>query len=73
METSFIKHEVVMGFLFDNKEWLFGGVAVSVPIALVGWWLFSGRSEAQTQKSGKNSVNIQVGGNLEIGGKNDDR
>lgn len=52
-----------------NKEWLFSGVAIALPLAIVGW-LFSRRAHAagQRQRSGHNSTNVQVGGNVTIKG-----
>lgn len=61
-----------MEWIIQNKEWIFSGIAIAIPLAVIGWFL-SGREAKQVQKSGKNSTNIQVGGNLEIGGKNYDK
>lgn len=60
-----------MEWIVENKDWLFSGIAISVPLALIGWFL-STRRNKQVQKGGKNSTNIQVGGNFKIGGKKDD-
>lgn len=57
-----------MRWVIENKDWLFSGVAVAVPLAVVGW-LISGRGNRQIQNGGKNSTNIQVGGSLNIGDK----
>ncbi len=62
-----------MDWIIANREWLFGGVLVAAPIALAGWLLarrYIHRS--QTQRGGNRSVNIQVGGNLEVGKGTDD-
>lgn len=58
-----------MDWIIANKEWLFSGLLVAVPIALLGW-LFAARykKRSQTQRSGDNSVNIQVGGNIDLRG-----
>lgn len=61
-----------MEWILANKEWLFSGVAIAIPLAVIGWF-FSSRTNKQIQKSGKNSTNIQVGGNLKIGGNDDDK
>ncbi|EGR2912500.1 MULTISPECIES: hypothetical protein [Vibrio] len=61
-----------MQWIIDNKEWLLSGIFVAVPLALVGWF-FSARGNKQTQKSGNNSTNIQVGGDLRIRGGKDDK
>ncbi|WP_459743856.1 hypothetical protein [Pseudomonas sp. 3A(2025)] len=55
-----------------NKEWLFSGVAIAIPMALVGW-LVSVKRNKQTQKSGDNSTNIQIGGSFKVGGNKDDK
>lgn len=60
-----------MEWIMENKDWLFSGVAIAIPIAIISW-LISSRGNKQVQKSGKNSTNIQVGGNLSLGGKKDD-
>jgi len=56
-----------MRWLAANRDWLFSGLLVSLPIAVLGWLLSKRHSErSQTQKGGANSVNVQVGGNLEV-------
>jgi len=60
-----------MNWIAENKDWLFSGVAIAIPIAIIGW-LISSRKNKQVQKGGDNSTNIQVGGNLSLGGKKDD-
>ena len=53
----------MLDWIVENRFWLFSGVAVSIPIAIVGWFMFTRKStHVQGQKSGKNSVNIQAGG-----------
>lgn len=61
-----------MEWILKNKEWLFSGVAIAIPLAIIGWF-FSSRENKQVQKSGNNSKNIQVGGNLEIGNNKNDK
>jgi hypothetical protein len=61
-----------MKWIIQNKEWLFSGVAIAIPLAIISWF-FSGRGNKQVQKGGDNSTNIQVGGNLKIGGNKDDK
>ena len=60
-----------MEWIIENKDWLFSGIAIAVPFAIVGW-IISTRGNKQVQKGGKNSTNIQVGGNFKIGGEKDD-
>jgi hypothetical protein len=61
-----------MEWMIQNKEWLFSGIAIAIPLAVIGWF-FSNRGNRQTQKSGDNSTNIQVAGNLKIGSNKDDK
>lgn len=60
-----------MNWIIDNKDWLFSGIAIAVPIALIGWFFVKKQNKQnnQTQQSGTNSTNIQVGGNIEINSK----
>jgi hypothetical protein len=55
-------------WIAQNKAWLFDGLLVAVPIAIFGW-IFASRSDRtrQTQKGGKSSFNIQVGGHVKAG------
>jgi hypothetical protein len=61
-----------MEWIIKNKEWLFSGVAIAIPLAIIGWF-FSNQGNKQVQKSGDNSTNIQVGGNLKLGGNENDK
>jgi hypothetical protein len=54
-----------MDWVIANKEWLFSGVLIAVPLAIIGWF-YKSTATKQIQKSGKNSTNIQVGGNITI-------
>ena len=54
-----------MEWLLNNIEWLLSGIAVVVPISIIGWFL-SSRKNIQKQKGGKGSTNIQVGGDFKI-------
>ena len=57
-----------MSWLRENSPWLFSGVLVAVPLAVVGWILKKRHSaKSQKQVGGDNSVNVQVGGNVQIG------
>ena len=57
-----------MDWLIQNKEWLLSGVAVAVPLAIIGW-LIATRGNKQTQKGGKGSTNIQAGGDINNSGR----
>ncbi|WP_312483552.1 hypothetical protein [Stutzerimonas nitrititolerans] len=61
-----------MEWILENKEWLFSGIAIAIPLAIISW-LTSSRRNKQIQKSGDNSTNIQIGGNFKIGGNKDDK
>lgn len=55
-------------WIIENKPWLFSGLAVSIPIAIIGWIISRRRNgTVQQQKSGSRSVNIQAGGDVRIG------
>lgn len=60
-----------MEWIVENKEWLFSGIAIAIPLAIIGW-IISKKGNKQNQKGGNGSTNIQVGGNFEIGNKKDD-
>jgi len=57
-----------MDWIIQNKDWLFSGIAIAIPIALIGWYV-SNKSNKQIQKGGNNSTNIQIGGNLNVKSK----
>lgn len=57
-----------MDWILENKEWLFSGVAVAIPLAIIGW-IISRKIKTQKQKSGNKSTNIQVGGDFTINSK----
>lgn len=61
-----------MDWLIENRAWLFEGVLVAVPLAIIGW-LVAKRAAAirQRQRGGKGSTNIQAGGNVSIGSGTD--
>ena len=62
-----------MEWLAANKAWLFSGIAVAVPLFIIGWLLTRpSRRIKQKQKSGSGSVNIQAGGDISIGDKADE-
>jgi hypothetical protein len=63
----------MIDWFISNKEWLLSGVAVAVPIAIITWFLTrKSVNQKQIQKSGKNSINIQTGRdiNIELENKN---
>ena len=52
-----------MGWIINNKEWLFSGIAIAVPLGIIGWFI-STKKNKQNIKSGKDSKNFQAGGNI---------
>ncbi len=59
-----------MEWIANNKEWLFSGVLIVIPLAIIGW-IFGAKKIKQKQKNGKNSKNYQVAGDATI--KEDDK
>lgn len=60
-----------MEWITENRDWLFSGAAIALPLTIIGW-MVSSRKNKQIQKGGDNSKNIQVGGSLKIGKSKDD-
>ena len=56
----------MLDWVWRNKEWVFSGIGVAVVLGIIGW--IRGKSGGQVQRSGKNSTNIQAGGDIKIGG-----
>ena len=58
----------VVNWVYDNREWLFGGSAVGIVAAGIAIWQTksAARDKSQRQRSGRNSTNTQVGGDLTI-------
>ncbi|PKM95373.1 MAG: hypothetical protein CVU84_06270 [Firmicutes bacterium HGW-Firmicutes-1] len=62
-----------MKWIIENKEWLFSGLLVAIPIAIIGWKK-STKSVSMKQKIGKNSKGYQSGNDMKISysdGEND--
>ena len=62
---------MVLDWILENQQWLFSGAAVAIPIAILGWLWKSRSNKSQVQKGGKNSTNIQVGGDLNYRSKDE--
>ena len=43
----------IMDWIIENKDWLFSGVAIAAPLAIIGWFITT-RGNKQVQKGGKN-------------------
>lgn len=57
-----------MEWINENKEWIFSGVGVIVISAIINA-IFKGKKRkrlTQNQNSGKNSTNIQAGGDIKL-------
>lgn len=64
--------ENILAWIGSNKEWLFSGIGVLIVSTVITLFIRHGKSSKQIQKSGSNSVNIQVGHNLNISSKDTD-
>lgn len=70
--TQTLEGGSMTSWIIENKEWLFSGIAIAIPIALLSW-IFSSHSNRQTQKGGKNSTNIQIGGDVKFEREKNDK
>ncbi len=43
----------MLDWIIENKEWLFSGVAVAVPLAIIGW-LYSKRGKGESNIGSNN-------------------
>jgi len=58
---------VPLDWIIQNKEWIFSGAGIFL-LGAIGQAFFKRRYKTkQVQKSGKHSVNIQVGKDLNVG------
>lgn len=59
-------------WIIENKTWLFSGLAVAIPLAIIGWIISrQSKKTIQKQKAGSRSVNIQASGDVSIGNRKD--
>jgi len=57
----------IISWLSQNRTWVFSGIGVAVPIAIVGWLLSRGRAKrSQGQQSGAGSSNLQAGRDINV-------
>lgn len=56
----------IIDWFTSNKEWVFSGIGAVIIATIIAWFLRRSSSKKQIQKSGNNSINIQVGDNLNI-------
>jgi hypothetical protein len=56
-----------MEWISANKEWLFSGILVAIPLAIIGWLFVKHQIKlSQRQKAGDNSINVQAGRDVVI-------
>ena len=48
-----------MEWVLANKEWLLSGIAIAIPLAVIGWWHQS-RGNKQVVKNVENSTIVQA-------------
>jgi hypothetical protein len=41
----------MLDWLIKNREWLFSGLLVSVPLSIIGWWLSQQVSHSSQRQS----------------------
>lgn len=69
---SSIERNEMIEWIIENKNWLFSGLAVAIPIAIIGWIISRPKNKTvQKQRSGSRSVNIQAGGDVSLGERKD--
>lgn len=61
-----------MDWFMQNREWLLSGIAIVVPLAIIGWFM-SGRKNIQKQKGGVQSTNIQAGRDVNLSVNSEDK
>lgn len=62
--------ESLFEWLRLNSEWVFSGIGVAIIFGILKWLKSkNGNPTTQSQKSGKNSLNIQAGQDVNIGNK----
>jgi len=58
----------MIDYISNNKEWIFSGIGVFFLTLLVGFLFRRRKAEiSQSIKSGNNSTNIQIGGDISSG------
>ena len=46
----------MLDWIIENKQWLFSGVAVAVPLAIIGWLRGVGKPQCKKTEKGGPSV-----------------
>lgn len=60
-----------MNWLITNKEWLFSGIAITIPLAIIGFFL-NKNPPKQNQNLGNKSTGYQSGRDINIKKDNND-
>jgi len=55
-----------MNWIIENKDWLFSGAAIAIPLAVLGF-LFNRKKPQQNQVMGDKSKGYQSGRDINIG------
>ena len=65
----------MIDWMIENKTWLFSGILIAIPLAILSLLIGtrSIRKTRQKQKSGSGSINIQVGGDLKLSDRENER
>jgi len=64
--------ETVTEWISNNYTWVFSGIGIFILSGIITFFKRKGNNTIkQKQRSGKNSTNIQAGGNVEFTQKND--
>ena len=58
-----------MDWIIKNSDWLFSGIAIAIPLAIIGYLFNKNVKSKQNQKIGNNSTGYQVGGSININKK----
>lgn len=64
MEDETLKE--IIKWIANNKEWLFSGLGIAAAAGIIKILFFRSKPK-QVQKSGKDSISIQAGGDVNIG------
>ena len=59
--------ETVLNWLARNKEWFLSGIGISIPLAIVGWFV-SRKAESKPTGISGGSSNIGIGRDMNVGG-----
>jgi hypothetical protein len=61
----------MLDWLWENRQWVFDGIGIAIIGGVIAWLRSRKKGDSgihQSQRSGKNSVNLQSGRDINIGG-----